>query len=450
MRLHRTPFRSVLRLSLVAALAAFAGCVNLSGGDDGTPAAGTIIVLASNQTPSVGVNVTSSQVVRIVRSAGYDGAVGLSVDSLPTGVTATFDPAVLGGLGTISILTLTATTGAVPATKLVTIKATGQNAPVDSTNLSLTVVTGALDLTSAATSVTVPQGANGTVPLVINRSNGFLGSVALSVEGLPSSVTATFSPALLPNGSVTTTLSLGVTPGTAPATIPLTIRAKGTGVADKTVPLQLVIAPSTAVEFALSASLAAQSLVAGTTGPSVTVNIVRTGGFAANVGLGLSALPAGVSGVITPNPTNPNAPTLTFAATTAAIPGDYTIVLTGTAGAITHSIPLSLRITAAPAIAVSLVPDSLRILPSGAVQSAVIMTRVGGFTGDFTMTATGVPTGVTASFGSTVVTGTATSLSFVASAAVTPGVYHVVVKATAGSDSGTATLVLTVGTAASN
>lgn len=444
MRLHRTLFRSVLRLSLVAV---FAGCVNLAGGSDGTPAAGTIVVLASNQTPSVGVNVTSSQVVRIIRSAGYVGSVGLTVDSLPTGVSATFDPAVLGGLGTISILTLTATSGALPATKLVQIKAIGQNAPVDSTNLSLTVVTGALSLSSAATDLTVPQGASGTVPLVITRSNGFLGSVALTVEGLPPSVTATFSPALLPNGSVVSTLNLGVVAGTAPASIPLTIRAKGTGIADKTVPLQLTIAPSAASDFTLSASPAAQSLVAGTVGQSV-VNIVRTGGFAANVQFALSGLPAGVTGVFTPNAANANAVALALSTTTAVVPGDYVVTLTGTAGGVTHSVPLALRITAAPKIAVALVPDSLRLLPSGAVQSAVIITRVGGFTGDLTMSLTGVPSGVTASFGSTVVTGTATTLSFIASTAVTPGVYNVVVTATAGSDSGTATLVLTVGTAA--
>ncbi|MEO7996878.1 MAG: hypothetical protein ABI852_05505 [Gemmatimonadaceae bacterium] len=395
------------------------------------------------------MNVTEIQVVRLVRSTGYTGAVTLSMDSLPLGVTATFDPPALGGAGTTSILTLTAAANAVAGTTLTRIKATGQNAPADSTNVSVTVVTGVLDLASAATNVTVATGTTGSVPLTLTRSNGFIGQVGLTVEGLPANVTATFTPALLPTGTTVSTLTLAVASGAPPASLALTVRAKGTGVADKTVPLQLTIVPSASADFVLSASPAAQSLVAGTSG-TATVSLGRTGGFAGNVAFALTGLPNGVTGVFTPNPATANTSALALASTPSVVPGDYNLTLTGTSasGGLTHSIPMSLRITPAPAIAIRLLPDSAKIAPSGFAQSAVLITRVGGFTGDFTMTATGLPTGVTATFGSSVVTGTATSLTFSATATAAAGVYNVVIKAAAGSDSGSATLVLTVGTAA--
>jgi PKD repeat protein len=70
-------------------------------------------------------------------------------------------------------------------------------------------------------SASVTQGGSGTSAVTISPQNGFGGSVALSASGLPSGVTATFSPAST-TGSSTLTLSSSSTAATGNATVTIT------------------------------------------------------------------------------------------------------------------------------------------------------------------------------------------------------------------------------------
>jgi len=408
-------------------------------------AGGGVTVAVSQATQQVAVNQPSLSAITIGRLKGYAGAVALSVDSLPAGVTAAFEPALLEGAATTSILTLVAVDSALAKTTLIKIKAAGFDVNTDSVSVSVTVVKGALALTSGSDAVSVPQGVSGSVPLSITRTNGFLGAVTLFADGLPANVTATFSPGLLPSPQTVSTLSLSALSGAAVGTSTITIRAKSPGKPDQTLPVQFTVTPSSAVGFSVAAAPATFSLVAGGAGQA-TLTVTRTGGFAGTVQMALTGAPAGVTGVLTPSATLPGVVSLAVTSTVAAVPGNYSLSVSASAtGQPTRDIPIALTITAVPGVRVSVSPTSVKIAPGGVAQVAVLLTRVGGLTGDLVMTAEGLPTGVTASFGPSPVIATVTTMTLSATAGAQTGVFTVVVKAAAGSDVGTATFPLTVG-----
>jgi hypothetical protein len=78
-------------------------------------------------------------------------------------------------------------------------------------------------ITTSPTSVGVSQASQATDAVTVSGRNGFNSSVNLSVSGLPSGVTATFSPtSLTPSGTSTLTLSAGPTAAVGSATVTVT------------------------------------------------------------------------------------------------------------------------------------------------------------------------------------------------------------------------------------
>lgn len=451
MHLFRSARRHFTRVAisapLLAVLAAIGGCV---AGVDGPTVddTGSITLAVSNASAPIAVGLPAVSAVTVTRLDGYSGTVLLSADSLPTGVTVTFEPQALGGQSTTAIMTVTASGAAVVATDTLNVRASGVNVATVSATVEVKVSRGSIALASPTTAVTIPQGTTGSIPLTVARINGFATAVTLLAEGLPANVTATFTPALLPNGTVGSTLILAAAAGAVPGTSSVIVRAKGQGVADKTTSVQVTVSSATNADYSLTAAPATLSLVAGATGQTV-ITIARGGGFAGNVSFALTGLPSGVTATFAPNPATGNTATLNLIATTAATPGTYTLQLAATAvGAQQRTLSLVLFITPIPGVKVDVAPASLRIVPSGFAQAVVLLTRVAGFTGDFVMTAEGLPTGLTASFSPAPVIGTASTLTLAATAATVPGTYNIVIKATAGSDFGTFTVPVTVATSA--
>ncbi|MBC8088765.1 MAG: hypothetical protein H7Z40_15985 [Phycisphaerae bacterium] len=451
MHLFRSARRCFTRVAisapLLAVLAAFGGCVDGVDGpiiDD----TGSITLALSNASAPIAVGLPAVSAVTVTRLDGYSGTILLSADSLPTGVTVTFEPQALGGQSTTAIMTITAATTAAVVTDTINVRASGVNVTTASATVEVKVLTGSIALTSPSTAVTIPQGSSGSIPLTVARINGFATAVTLLAEGLPANVTATFTPALLPNGTVGSTLILAAAAGAIPGTSAVVVRAKGQGVADKITTVQVTVSPSTTADFSLTAAPAAVSLVAGATGQTA-ITIGRAGGFAGSVNFAITGLPPGVTATFAPSAVTGNTTTLSVSATAAAVPGAYTIQLIATAAGLQqHTLPLVLFITPIPGVKVEVAPASLRIAPGGFAQAAVLLARVAGFTGDFVMTAEGLPAGLTASFSPAPVIGTATTLTLAATAATVPGTYNIVVKATAGSDFGTFTVPVTVATSA--
>jgi hypothetical protein len=78
-------------------------------------------------------------------------------------------------------------------------------------------------LSASPASQTVAQGSATTYTLTVTPSNGFAGNVTLSLEPLPTGVTATFNKNPIPNGSGTSTLTVTPTSSTTPGQYQLTI-----------------------------------------------------------------------------------------------------------------------------------------------------------------------------------------------------------------------------------
>ncbi len=97
------------------------------------------------------------------------------------------------------------------------------------TQLTVGGTTVDFSLSCSPSSLSVPPGGNGTTTCTVQSSGGFNGTVDLACSGQPSGVTCDFRPDPVtppPNGSVESTLTVRVSPETAPGTY--TFQAVGT------------------------------------------------------------------------------------------------------------------------------------------------------------------------------------------------------------------------------
>lgn len=441
--------RALGRMSAILALASVAAC---SGTSDLPPtgttptiivAVGTLATVASPSTPA-------SVPITVLRSGGFTGAVVLTAEGLPTGVTAAFTPATLAAGATTSVLTLTLGPTAVAGTATVTVRASGSGVTASTVTISFTASIPAnpsITVAAGASTISIPQGQNGTVALTLDRQGGFAGVVTLVAEGLPANVAATFNPANFGAGVTSSTLTFSVGSAAVAGVTSVTVRATGSGVTDKTVVVQLTITSSATSDFTLTATPAALSVVPGASGQT-TINLARTGGFAGNVTFTTSTLPAGVTATFTPNPATANSSILAFTTTAATVAGTYTITVTGSAtGQTARTVNVVLTVSAAPSISIALSSTSASVAAGTSTATTVTLTRNAGLTGDVTVAVDGtLPVGVTVAFAPTSpVAGTTTTATISTTSAVAAGVYTITLRATGtGGVTTTAPFTLTV------
>jgi subtilase family serine protease len=210
------------------------------------------------------------------------------------------------------------------------------------------------------------------------------------------------------------------------------------------------LAGSSSPSFALSASPSSLTITQGGAAGTSTVAVADQGGFAGSVTLAASGLPSGVTATFTPNPTTGTS-TVSLTASSSATTGAATVTISGTSGSLVATTHLALTVTAAatPNFTIGASPASLTIKPGGNGTSTITITSQNSFSSATTLTATGLPSGVTAAFSSNPVTpaanGSATStLTLTASASATVGTSTATVTGTSGSLTHSATIALTV------
>jgi subtilase family serine protease len=103
--------------------------------------------------------------------------------------------------------------------------------------------------------------------------------------------------------------------------------------------------------------------------------------------------------------------------------------------------------SATPSFTLSASPSSVTVTQGGSGTSTISVTDVGGFSGSVTLAASGLPSGVTAAFGTNPTTGTSV-LTLTASATATTGAATVTITGTSGSLTASTTVALTVNSAA--
>jgi subtilase family serine protease len=204
----------------------------------GPPAAGfTLTNSALSSGVSIKPGASSPTIVTVNDLDGFAGNVTLAVSGLPTGVTAHFgtDPT-----SQTSVLTLTASSSAPHAVADVTVTGTS-GSHTATTSFALTVVAPYFTLALSPATITTYPELSASTTVAVTGVNGLTGNVALSASGLPSGVTAAFSPnPAAANGTsqLTLTTSGTATIGTSTATITGT-----SGSISGTTALGLTVAP---------------------------------------------------------------------------------------------------------------------------------------------------------------------------------------------------------------
>src|SRR5579859_7319783 len=208
-------------------------------------------------------------------------------------------------------------------------------------------------------------------------------------------------------------------------------------------------------DFTIGASPNSLTVTQGSNGTS-TITITSVGGFNAATTLTASGLPSGVTAAFSTNPVTPPAngsatSTLTLTASSTATTGTATVTITGTSGSTVHSTTIALTVNAVaqPNFTIGASPSSVTVTQGGNGTSTVTITSQNSFNSATTLSATGLPTGVTAAFSTNPVTppanGSATStLTLTASATATTGTATVTVTGTAGALTHSTTISLTV------
>jgi len=164
---------------------------------------------------------STTYTANISRLGGFTGGVTFSVSGLPAGATGTFNP----NPAAANSSTFTVTTAATTPTGSFLLTISGVSGALRRTTSATLVVTppaaGDFSLSASPGSRSVPRGGTTSYTVNITRSAGFPGTVSLSVSGLPSGVTAGFSPN--PAAAASSTLTLNAASNASKGTFTLTI-----------------------------------------------------------------------------------------------------------------------------------------------------------------------------------------------------------------------------------
>jgi subtilase family serine protease len=299
---------------------------------------------------------------------------------------------------------------------------------------SLTGATGAASFSlSAPGTLSISPGSSGSGVVTISPQQGFSGAVKLAASGLPTGVTASFSPA---SATTSSTLTLTTTASAAAATSTITI----TGVSGSlTSTARLTLTISAPASFTLSATPASLSLTQGGSLTS-TIAINSQNGFDGSVTLAASGLPSGVTAVFGASAAGSS--TLTLTATNSATAGTSTVTFTGTSGSLHGTAKIALTVSVAQGYTIAASPASLNVPQGGSAVSTITVAPKGGFNGTVTLSAIGLPAGVTATF---LQTATHTSmLTLSALGTATPGPSTITITGTSGTITNAASITITV------
>ena len=210
-----------------------------------------------------------------------------------------------------------------------------------------------------------------------------------------------------------------------------------------------LLAPSSSGSFTLSDSPSSLTITQGSNGTS-TITVTDLGGFTGSVTLAASGLPSGVTAQFNPNPTTSTS-TLTLTASATAATGTATVTITGTSGSLQASTTLALTVnpSGTPNFTISASPASVTITQGSNGTSTITITSQNNFSSATTLSASGLPSGVTAGFSPNPVTPPAngsvnSTLTLTASATAATGTATVTVTGTSGSLSHSTTIALTV------
>jgi hypothetical protein len=297
---------------------------------------------ASPAAQTVTAGTGTSYTIDVPRTGGFPGTVGLSLAGLPAGASSAFAPVQVDASTASSNLTINTTAAVVPGSYPLTVTGTS-GATKHSTTATLVVQPGttpdfAVAVSPASRTVTAGGGTSYAVSLT--RTGGFSGTVDLTTSGLPGGISSSFSPSSVSGSSSTLTLTTGAL--IAPGSYPFMITG-ASGSLVRSVGATLVVQPSASADFSISVT-PSSAKVPSTGSTNFTVDIVSSGGFSGQVLLATSLPPRGMSFSFSPNPTSSSSILTLTTSGVGHLRAPSRITITGTSGALSHSVTLSISV----------------------------------------------------------------------------------------------------------
>jgi len=446
----------MLGVSAQTALGSYPIAVTATGGGVTQNASFTLTVTPTGgftlslKAPAVSVAQGGSGLMQetVSVSGGFNSTVTLMVASLPAGVTATPGYAVLAAPGSgMNVLSLSVGSQVAPGNYPVQVTAAGGGI-TQTAAFTLTVTQpGSFTLRLSSGSVSAAQGGSGSVQLSVSLSGAFSAPVALAVAGLPAGVTAVAAPAsFAAPGAGSSLLTFYAGAQTATGAYTLQVSATGAGIF-QTLPLSLTVTPRPS--FTLSTSASAITVVDGSSavaGISVSVG----GGFNSSIALAASGQPNGMTLKLSPasfSAPGSGSTTLTVSASTQTAAGIYNIVVTASGGGLASSLPIAVTTAPPPSFAITASASSASLAQGGTAMANVAVNGANGFNSAVTLSTSGLPSGVTASFSpsSLAAPGSGASVLILrATSSATVGNRPITITATGGGLTKSVTLALAV------
>ncbi len=282
---------------------------------------------------------------------------------------------------------------------------------------------GDFSIAFSTTGIGITQGASGSLNVFVTSLNNFASPVSLTFSA-PPGVTASFNgPSKIETsagGMSSPTLTIFVSGTVAPGTYPFTVTASS-GAISHAATLQVIVSPSgtlittgVAADFGFQPTPTTIGLTPDGTKYS-TVTISSINGFNGQVSLTtawVATAPGGISFSLPSPVTVPTGgtatSTLTISADNSPSTGSYTLAVTATGGAVSHTTDINVAILGTPSVLapVAAAGPGFNIAPSSATVSViqglsgstnVIVDSVGGFSSPVTFSASWVgnaPTGI--------------------------------------------------------
>jgi len=258
----------------------------------------------------------------------------------------------------------------------------------------------------------IASGSTTNYPATVEPLFGFGSGVTLTMSGLPSGVTASFS------AGYNSTLTLSASGSTASGVYAATITGTGGGIT-RIVPVTLVVTNLGVPDFSVSATPSSQNITIGGS-TTYTVNVASLNGFGGNVALSVSGLPANAGGNFSPSTITggSGASTLSITTATNTPSGNYTLTVSGVSGSLTHSNTVTLVLND---FSFSVTPSSQTVTVGGNTNYTVNVGNINGFGGTVNLTANGLPGGATASFNPTSINSIGSSTMTISTTNTMPG-----------------------------
>lgn len=202
-------------------------------------APGTLALALSPAVRTLPPGQSTTVTATITRGGSFTGAVDLSAEGVPPGITVSFDPASIPAGGSTSTVTIAAATSATQGQYAIVVRAKGQGVSDQIATLALTVAAPGVSLSLSPATAVVEAGGRAAVEVRLTRTGSFTGTVTLALEDAPAGVTGTFTPN--PQPGTRSALTIDIAAGTAPGVHTLRVRSSSSGIPDAVATLSLQI-----------------------------------------------------------------------------------------------------------------------------------------------------------------------------------------------------------------